>query len=101
MPARRMNSGVISSGSPNQKATTSSLPMPALATSRIFEERNAWTAGRADRTRGFIGDGFIERPAFSHAAAFKPNGATEDTEGTEENEKSWGSNGSHCYGAAP
>src|SRR6185295_20369982 len=48
MPARRMNSGVTSSGSPNQNAITSSLPMPALATSRIFEERRALTPGRAE-----------------------------------------------------
>ena len=50
MPARRMNSGVSSSGSPNQKASTSlAPPRLAFATSRILEPRRCRTASRAVR----------------------------------------------------
>src|SRR5262245_65758675 len=48
-----MNSGVTSSGSPNQNGSTSGSPNPAFATSRIFEPRSDWTAGRAT---GIAGD---------------------------------------------
>ncbi len=42
-----MNAGVTSSGSPNQKASTSGSPSPAFATSRICDALSARTAGRA------------------------------------------------------
>src|SRR5215217_7601371 len=41
-----MNSGVTSSLSPNQNASTSLRPMPALATSRIFDSSRFWIASR-------------------------------------------------------
>ena len=42
----RMTSGVTSSLSPNQKASTSLRPRPALATSRILEASRSWIAWR-------------------------------------------------------
>src|SRR5262245_12754491 len=42
-----MKSGVSSSGSPNQNASTSLLPRLAFATSRIFDPRKRNTASRA------------------------------------------------------
>jgi hypothetical protein len=47
MPARRMKSGVGSSGSPTQNGSTSLRPMPALNNSRILEAVSARTAARA------------------------------------------------------
>jgi hypothetical protein len=38
--------GVTSSLSPNQKASTSGRPMPALATSRIFDSSRFWMVWR-------------------------------------------------------
>src|SRR5689334_5743586 len=54
MAACRMNCGVTSSGSPNQNAAMSARPMPALATSRIFDARSRWIAGRALGEAGCI-----------------------------------------------
>src|SRR5690349_13092297 len=47
MPALRMNSGVGSSGSPTQNASTSATPSAELTTSRILEAASERTAGRA------------------------------------------------------
>src|SRR3954468_2565480 len=44
-----MKSGVTSSLSPNQKASTSLRPMPALATSRILDSSRFWMAVRMQR----------------------------------------------------
>ena len=41
-----MNSGVTSSLSPNQNASTSLRPMPAFATSRILDSSRFWMAWR-------------------------------------------------------
>src|SRR4051812_16659807 len=46
MAACRMKSGVTSSLSPNQNASTSERPMPALATSRILDSSRSWMAWR-------------------------------------------------------
>src|SRR6201996_7167722 len=46
MAARRITSGVTSSLSPNQNASTSARPMPALAISRISEPWRRSMAGR-------------------------------------------------------
>src|SRR3954471_5492573 len=46
MAACRMKSGVTSSLSPNQNASTSERPMPALATSRILDSSRLWMAWR-------------------------------------------------------
>src|SRR5512138_1871095 len=43
-----MNSGVASSGSPTQKASTSLRPMPSLYSSRILDAVSARTAARAE-----------------------------------------------------
>jgi hypothetical protein len=57
-----MKSGVTSSGSPNQKASTSDRPIPVLATSRIREARSNRTASRATsgKTFGFMRSGFLQ-----------------------------------------
>src|SRR5687768_11094884 len=47
--AWRMKSGVTSSLSPNQNASTSVRPMPALATSRIFDSSRFSMARRMGR----------------------------------------------------
>src|ERR1041384_1399858 len=55
MPARRMNCGVGSSGSPTQKARMSLRPMPSLYSSRILDAVSARTAARAAMgVSGFI-----------------------------------------------
>ena len=59
--ACRMNAGVTSSGSPNQNARTSSRPMPALATSRIFDARRRSTTSRAEGGKWVKIDGFGRR----------------------------------------
>src|SRR3954471_11569397 len=63
MPAWRMNCGVGSSGSPTQKGSTSSRPMPSFTTSRIFEAVSSRTAERAERiVSTFIELGILDLP---------------------------------------
>src|SRR5688572_32125042 len=50
----RMNSGVGSSGSPTQNASTSGLPMPSLTSSRIFEATSVRTDARACSAGGGV-----------------------------------------------
>src|SRR5690348_4486377 len=52
MAASRMNCGVTSSLSPNQNASTSLRPMPALATSRILDSSRFWMAVRMPPVSG-------------------------------------------------
>src|SRR5688500_10514341 len=55
-----MKSGVGSSGSPTQKASTFGLPRPSLYSSRIFDAVSARTAGRATMPEGRDSD-FMNR----------------------------------------
>src|SRR6478735_9187097 len=66
-----MKSGVTSSLSPNQNASTSLRPMPAFATSRIFDSSRFWMAWRI---RGRVSTSANHRAGGRHFRLSRLNG---------------------------